>query len=155
MKVENCVALVTGGNRGIGEGFVQELLAHGASKIYVAARRMTDAEAAAAADDRLVPIELDVTSPEQVAAAAAQCTDLTLLVNNAGAFNLGNTLLTAEDEADIRQTMEVNYLGPVRMIRALSRISASCPASAERRKKGRMNRPEANPLKVASVLSSL
>ena len=48
MKVENCVALVTGGNRGIGEGFVQELLAHGASKVYVAARRMADAEAAAA-----------------------------------------------------------------------------------------------------------
>ena len=47
MKVENCVALVTGGNRGIGEGFVQELLAHGASKVYVAARRMADAEAAA------------------------------------------------------------------------------------------------------------
>ena len=122
MKVENCVALVTGGNRGIGEGFVQELLAHGASKVYVAARRMADAEAAASADDRLVPIELDVTSPEQVAAAAGQCTDLTLLVNNAGAFNLGNTLLTAEDEADIRQTMEVNYLGPVRMIRAFAPV---------------------------------
>ncbi|UOR08781.1 SDR family oxidoreductase [Qipengyuania flava] len=122
MKVENCVALVTGGNRGIGEGFVQELLAHGASKVYVAARRMADAEAAASADDRLVPIELDVTSPEQVAAAAGQCTDLTLLVNNAGAFNLGNTLLTAEDEADIRQTMEVNYFGPVRMIRAFAPV---------------------------------
>jgi hypothetical protein len=30
-----------------------------------------------------------------------------------------------------------------RMIRALSRMSASCPASAERTKNGRMNRPEA------------
>ena len=53
MKVENCVALVTGGNRGIGEGFVQELLAHGASKVYVAARRMADAEAAASASTEL------------------------------------------------------------------------------------------------------
>ena len=37
MNIEGCVALVTGANRGIGEGFVQELLEAGASKIYLAA----------------------------------------------------------------------------------------------------------------------
>ena len=29
MNIENCTAIVTGGNRGIGEGFVEELLEQG------------------------------------------------------------------------------------------------------------------------------
>lgn len=125
MKIEGCVALVTGGNRGIGEGFVQELLEAGAKKVYVASRRLSDAEEAAAVDSRLVPIQLDVTKPEEVAAAAQQCTDLTLLVNNAGVFNLGTTLLTAETEDFMRAEIETNYLGPVRLIRAFAPVLAS------------------------------
>lgn len=125
MKIEGCVALVTGGNRGIGEGFVAELLEAGAKKVYVAARRLADAEEAAAIDSRLVPIQLDVTKPDEVAAAAARCTDLTLLVNNAGVFNLGTTLLTAPDESFMRAEIETNYLGPVRMIRAFAPVLAA------------------------------
>lgn len=120
MKVKDCVALVTGGNRGIGEGFVQELLDAGAAKVYVAARRIEDAEEAAKADPRLVPIQLDVTKPEEVEAAARTATDLTLLVNNAGVFTLGKTLLGAPDESAFRQDIETNYVGPLRMIRAFA-----------------------------------
>jgi NAD(P)-dependent dehydrogenase (short-subunit alcohol dehydrogenase family) len=122
MKIEGCVALVTGGNRGIGQGFVEELIDAGAAKVYVAARNLADAQEIADGNDRLEAIELDVTKPDQVDAAAAKCTDLTLLVNNAGAFNLGSTLLTAEDEKDAKQTMEVNYFGPLRMIRAFAPV---------------------------------
>lgn len=117
MKIEGCVALVTGGNRGIGEGFVQELLEAGAARVYIAARKLADAEEAAKADPRLVPIQLDVTKPEEIASAAQTATDLTLLINNAGAFN-NVTLLNAEDDRAMRQEIETNYLGPVAMIRA-------------------------------------
>ena len=47
MEITSCTALVTGGNRGIGEGFVDELLAQGARRVYVAARSIVDAKAAA------------------------------------------------------------------------------------------------------------
>lgn len=121
MKIEGCVAIVTGGNRGIGEGFVQELLEQGARRVYVAARKSSDAEAAAAVDPRLVGIQLDVTAPDEIAAAAKRCDDVTLLINNAGAFNR-ETLLTADSDAAMREEIETNYLGPVAMIRAFAPV---------------------------------
>ncbi|HEX8412580.1 MAG TPA: SDR family oxidoreductase [Sphingomicrobium sp.] len=121
MKIEGCTAIVTGGNRGIGEGFVQELLDAGAKRVYVAARKLADAKEAALADERLVPIQLDVTKADEITAAAAIATDVDLVVNNAGAFN-NVTLLTAPDETSMRQEIETNYLGPVAMIRAFAPI---------------------------------
>lgn len=122
MKIEGCTALVTGGNRGIGEGFVVELLDRGARRVYVAARSLADAQETAARDARLIPVQLDVTRLDEVTAAAAACSDVGLLVNNAGVFNLGTTLLSAPDETFMRQEVEVNYLGPVRMIRAFAPV---------------------------------
>ena len=124
MKIEGCTALVTGGNRGIGAGFVAELLAAGAARVYIAARSRADAEAAAASDERLVGIELDVTDKRQVAAAAARCPDVDLLVNNAGSFGM-TTLLGAPDMAAMRAEIDTNYLGMVAMVRAFAPILKS------------------------------
>jgi NAD(P)-dependent dehydrogenase (short-subunit alcohol dehydrogenase family) len=121
MKIDGCVALVTGANRGIGHGFVEELLEAGASKVYVAARKLSDAEEVSRADERLVPMQLDVTKDEEVRAAAAVAPDLTLLVNNAGAFHRVS-LLDAPDMEFMRNEIETNYLGPVAMIRAFAPI---------------------------------
>ena len=38
MDIKGCVALVTGGNRGIGEAFVRVLLESGASRVYAGSR---------------------------------------------------------------------------------------------------------------------
>lgn len=121
MKIEGCVAIVTGANRGIGEGFVAELLDQGAARVYVGARKLADAEAACGGDSRLVPVELDVTREDQVAAAAAMAGDVDLVVNNAGAFNRV-TLLEAPDMSAARQEIETNYLGMLAMVRAFAPI---------------------------------
>ena len=120
MKIDGCVALVTGGNRGIGEGFVQELLEQGAARVYIASRLLAEAEAAAERDpERLVAIQLDVTREDRVAAAAARCTDVNLLVNNAGSFGM-TTLMTAPDLSALRAEIETNYIGMVLMVRAFA-----------------------------------
>jgi NAD(P)-dependent dehydrogenase (short-subunit alcohol dehydrogenase family) len=124
MQIENSTALVTGGNRGIGEAFVRALLAAGAAKVYVAARNPEDAaHLAAEAPGRAVPLKLDVTKPDQIAAAAAACGDVSILINNAGAFH-NVTLLGAPDLSAARDEMEVNYFGPLTMARAFAPILA-------------------------------
>jgi NAD(P)-dependent dehydrogenase (short-subunit alcohol dehydrogenase family) len=83
-KAAGSVALVTGANRGIGLAMVRELAARGAKKIYAGVRTpgalAGEFDGLAAAE--VVP--LDVTDPNAVRAVTAACSDVNLLVNNAG-----------------------------------------------------------------------
>jgi len=124
MRIEDSVALVTGGNRGIGEAFVRALLAAGARRVHVGARDPASAaHLVAEAPDRVRALELDITRPEQVAAAAAACGDVSILINNAGAF-LNRRLIAADDISAAREEMEVNYFGMLQMCRAFAPILA-------------------------------
>ena len=71
--------LVTGANRGLGRALVEEALARGAKRVYAAARRPVIHP-----DERVTPIQLDVTNRAQVGAAAHQVESLDILINNAG-----------------------------------------------------------------------
>jgi NAD(P)-dependent dehydrogenase (short-subunit alcohol dehydrogenase family) len=116
MEIEGCVALVTGANRGLGKAYCEALLAAGAAKIYAGAR-----DPSAITDPRLVPVRLDVTAPADIAAAAARCGDLTVLINNAGAMLL-SPMLAEGSEAALRRELEVNVFGVLGMIRAFAPI---------------------------------
>jgi NAD(P)-dependent dehydrogenase (short-subunit alcohol dehydrogenase family) len=122
VQIEGCVALVTGGNRGIGLGFVRQLVRRGARRAYLGARNPANAEAIVAeAPEIISAIELDVVRPDLVKRAAESCPDVTLLINNAGAFSM-HTLLEAPDLAACREEMEVNYFGMLAMVRAFAPV---------------------------------
>ncbi len=116
MKIEGSVALVTGANRGLGKAYADALLAAGAAKVYAAAR-----DPASILDTRLIPVKLDVTSKADVAAAAAACGDVSILINNAGAM-LRSPMLADGSDAAMRREMDVNVFGILSMISAFAPI---------------------------------
>lgn len=122
MNIQNSVVLVTGGNRGIGEAFVRAFLAARAGRVYVGARDVNNAaHLVNEAPERVIAIELDVTNPGHIARAAQSCGDVSILVNNAGAF-ANKRLIGAPDMDGARLEMEVNYFAPLAMIRAFAPI---------------------------------
>lgn len=121
-QIEGTTALVTGGNRGIGEAFVRALLNGGAAKVYVGTRDPANAShLAAEGGERVEVLTLDLADPEQILAAARDAGDVSILVNNAGAF-LNQRLIGAETIDAARAEMEVNYFGLLGMCRAFAPI---------------------------------
>jgi NAD(P)-dependent dehydrogenase (short-subunit alcohol dehydrogenase family) len=86
--------------------------------VYGAARRPETIT-----DPHVEPVRLDITDPDQVAAAAAHCDDVTLLINNAGVFRAA-PLLGSPGVQDAREEMETNYFGTLSMIRAFAPVLA-------------------------------
>jgi len=119
MKIKGSVALVTGANRGLGLAFAKALLAGGAKKVYAAAR-----DPATVTLPGVIPVKLDVTKPEEAAAAAAACSDVSLLINNAGIF-LGDGENAAEAEANARRQMDTNYHGIAHTTSAFAPVLAA------------------------------
>jgi len=120
VTISGTSALVTGANRGLGKAYVDELLHRGAARVYAAARKPDSVDVT---DDRIVPVRLDVTNPNDVAVAAAQCADVAVVINNAGAM-LRAPLLSGPDTSAARSEMETNYFGTLEMCRAFAPVLA-------------------------------
>jgi NAD(P)-dependent dehydrogenase (short-subunit alcohol dehydrogenase family) len=117
MDITGSVALVTGANRGLGRRFAQALLERGAAKVYAAARNPETIDIPG-----VVPLQLDITDPASVAAAAAVAGDITLLVNNAGSST--HSTLLDDDLAGVRLEMETHYFGTLAVTREFAPILA-------------------------------
>jgi NAD(P)-dependent dehydrogenase (short-subunit alcohol dehydrogenase family) len=116
MKLAGTTALVTGANRGLGRAFVAALRGAGCARIYAGARN-----AAGIGDGIVVPIKLDITRADEVAAAASRCMDVNVLINNAGVARF-KPALGAPAMDDARLEMETNYFGTLAMCRAFAPV---------------------------------
>ena len=125
-QIDGITALVTGANRGLGRQFTQALLDAGAAKVYAGARDPSTIEVT---DTRVVPVRLDITNPGDIAAAARDCTDVSLVINNAGAM-LQAPFLSAPDMSAARTEMETNYFGTLAMARAFAPVLAAAGGGA-------------------------
>lgn len=117
MRLENKVAIVTGGAAGIGRAIVEAFVREGA-RVAIADRDLAAAKAAVAsvtaAGGAALAVEADVADAKAVQRMAdtvfAECGRIDILINNAGIRFL-NTLLDQTEE-EWRRTLDVNLTGP-------------------------------------------
>jgi NADP-dependent 3-hydroxy acid dehydrogenase YdfG len=110
------VAVVTGGSAGIGAATARALAKAGFSVVLGARRLDRLRDVAAEVGGRALP--LDVTDPASVETFALQVPDARVLVNNAGGA-LGRDNVAEADEDAWSWMLDVNYMGTVRMTKAL------------------------------------
>lgn len=116
------IALVTGGNRGIGFEVCRQL-AERRFTVLLTARDADKARAAAAKIEvtgHIEPVALDVSDPRSIERAAAEVSKrhdhLDVLVNNAGInYDTWETAESAEIDGTVTETIRTNLLGPWRV----------------------------------------
>lgn len=116
MNIENSVVLVTGANRGIGLAFARALMARGARKVYATAR-----DPATVTLPGVQALRLDVTRPEDIAAAAQAAADVDVVINNAGIAQPGG-FLAPDGEAVARRLFETNFFGVLNVSKAFAPV---------------------------------
>jgi short-subunit dehydrogenase len=109
------VALVTGATGGLGCALVASLRERG-HHVIAAAREPARLSPAAG----VTPLQLDVTDAQQIEAAlpVLRAAGVGVVINNAG-LNLGEGLVACRDEHAALRELQVNFLGPMRLLRGI------------------------------------
>ncbi|ARU60375.1 short-chain dehydrogenase [Tumebacillus avium] len=126
MTQEKRVALVTGGNRGIGYELVKQLAVEGFQVILTSRDVAKGQEAAQKLKESGLEVEvvgMDVNDPESIRQAVRTVEErfgrVDVLINNAGVYlDEQETLLTMEP-ALVERTMATNFFGPYHVLRSV------------------------------------
>lgn len=122
-RLDNEIAVVTGGSSGIGECVARSFAREGA-QVVICARNLDKARKSAESINRrdgdCIALACDVSNDQSVVELREEITGTlgapSIVVNSAGVYHIANFLDTTID--DYRNAIEVNYLGVVRMIKA-------------------------------------
>jgi NAD(P)-dependent dehydrogenase (short-subunit alcohol dehydrogenase family) len=116
MNLENKIAVVTGGTKGIGYAIAESLLESGAM-VFICARDKSDLKRALEKLSALGRVDgeiCDVRGEEQIQMMLAECErvfgGVDILVNNAGIGIIGKTVEEMSGD-EFRQTLETNLFG--------------------------------------------
>jgi NAD(P)-dependent dehydrogenase (short-subunit alcohol dehydrogenase family) len=113
--------LITGCSTGLGRALAEAVIAAGHNAVVTARDTARVSDLADAAPQRVLPAVLDVTKPEQVAAAVQQADErfggIDVLVSNAG---YGYRAAVEEgDDAQVRALFDTHFFGTVAVIKAV------------------------------------
>ncbi len=114
MEIEGKRVLITGAGRGLGRALVDAFVDAGAAEVIAGTRRQEHRDALQG--PRVTPVQLDVTSDEDVS-RVAHMGAIDILINNAGVAGFGNPVTM--DFAAAQDEIAVNYLGVLRVTRAI------------------------------------
>lgn len=121
-KLKDRVVLITGASSGIGRACAHTFHQAG-SRVAVAARSIDKLEALAdeLGEDRVLPIELDVTDVDQREVALRKIREeygtIDVLINNAGWASFASILHTPDEHID--RMWQLNFAAPVALIQAV------------------------------------
>lgn len=118
MRIEGKRVLVSGAGRGLGRTLVTAFVEAGAAEVFAGTRTQEARDSLQSEfPERVMPVQLDVTSDKDVD-AVAQLGTIDILVNNAGIAGFGNPLTMSF--SDVQNEMAVNYFGVLRLTRAVA-----------------------------------
>ncbi|KAI0149591.1 retinol dehydrogenase 8 [Xylariaceae sp. FL1272] len=128
---DDAVWFITGSSSGMGLALAQRIAAHPTHRLVATARSLSKLSRLApdlAGKDRVLMVELDVSSQEAidaaVAAAVAKFGRIDVLVNNAGYGLMGDTesMLEPEGQAKARRVVETDLWGMLRLTMQAVRV---------------------------------
>lgn len=130
-RLDGKVAIITGGNSGVGAA-TAKLFAKEGAKIVISARREAQLEAVAdeirKAGGEVLPLCADISKPEDaermVKTAVEAYGKLDILVNNAGVLDSGLKAIDNFSEDDINKVLSINTKGTMYMIKEASKEMA-------------------------------
>lgn len=121
MKLTGNTIFITGGGSGIGRALAEALHQRG-NKVIISGRRKGHLEKVVKANPGIEFIELDITDPASIDAAAKKVVteypELNVLINNAGIMEVDQAAGTLDDK-QLVATVATNLLGPIRLTSAL------------------------------------
>ncbi len=126
-RLEGKVAIITGGNSGVGAATAVKFAAEGA-KVVITARRAGPLEEVAAkireAGGEVLPIASDISNVEDarriVATTLENFGKIDILINNAGVLDSGLKAIDNFSDDDMNRVIDINTKGTMMMMREVS-----------------------------------